>query len=168
MWIFKRSLSKTTNKAPHGKARKQPTPVKEEEIRELADKLWKAGGCLKGVQDYYREQAEKELESYYLKKAETKFKKFNSGNLTKNFIGFFVLDFLPIRIIWERICPPTNVIKNSENRREPSTFTLWILGIHFAAFTLASGRYENRKDALETRLTFISRHLTFSLLWVLF
>ncbi len=177
MWILNRSLFQS--KFPHADEQKQPTSIKEEEIKELAEKLWeigkeekitklaerlwKAGGCLQGLEDYYRNKAQQELETYYRNQARKALqadsqkqakKKFNTRNRVQGLLQS-LYNFSSFRIIWERICPPKDV----NGKQQASTFVLWILGIHFAAFGIASGRYENRKDALETRITVVATQL---------
>ncbi len=74
--------------------------------------------------------------------------------LRREAVRWILWEFLPCRLIWEKVVPP------KEPTRKPySTFILWVLGIHFTAFGIASARYEARKDALETRLTVVVTQL---------
>ncbi|MDJ0713899.1 MAG: pentapeptide repeat-containing protein [Prochloraceae cyanobacterium] len=150
MWIFNRSLFQS--KSPHADEQKQPTSVKEEEIKELAEKLWKAEGSIKILKDSYYHRARQKLETDWREQARRTL--FNIGNRAKRSLQS-LYNYSSLRIIWEKICPP----KDASGKRGASTFILWILGIHFATFGIASGRYENRKDTLETGITVVATQL---------
>ena len=48
---------------------KQPKPVEEEKIKELAEKLWRDGGSLEGLESYYRDKAREQLKADYQEQA---------------------------------------------------------------------------------------------------
>ena len=85
---------------------------------------------------------------YYWLEAE---KEYTILKLIKRALVWITWDFLSLGLIWQKIFP----LKKQNGQSNPSTFFIWILGIHFAAFSIASSRYENRKDSLETRLTIL-------------
>jgi len=74
--------------------------------------------------------------------------------LHKNFNPYeaflwFAYDFMGIRLILEKIFP-----SNIKNKKEkPSSFILWLIGIYIALFGIASNRYENSVDIMETQTT---------------
>lgn len=61
-------------------------------------------------------------------------------------LGLFLDNYLCIRLIRYKINPP-----DVEPKKKPSSFLLWFIAVYTATFGLASQKYENRVDALETR-----------------
>lgn len=83
---------------------------------------------------------------------------YNRGPFGK-FILWLLWDFSGIRWIWEKVSPPAEVPKGT---KPPSTFLLWatgLFGLYIAIFGLASQRYENRVDLIETRINGIYAQL---------
>lgn len=69
----------------------------------------------------------------------------------ENFVKWITWDLTGLRFIWEKFRPPS---KKKSNGRPPSTILIWsfgIFGIYIALFGVASQRYENRTDIMETR-----------------
>lgn len=124
------------------KSEKQKRFSKEKKIEKLAEKLWQRGGNLVGLKNYYRSLAQKQLYNDW------------RSNWIKSFLDS-LYNYSSIKIIWEKIYPS----RDSSGRKEASSFILWILGLHFTAFGIASTRYQNRKDVLETRITVIATQL---------
>ncbi len=75
--------------------------------------------------------------------------------IRRKIILWFLLDFLPCKLVLGKIFPPKDV----NGRRGYSTFFVWFLGLHFAAFGIASSRHEAQKDSLEIRMTFVVTQL---------
>ena len=69
----------------------------------------------------------------------------------KRSIKWFCWEFLGIRAIWERDCPPDP----TEPKCRPSTFMLWLIGLYVALFGIASARYEYSLDRIENRVQMI-------------
>lgn len=65
----------------------------------------------------------------------------------------FAYEYLSLRLLKERLFPPSPKDKEDKCYKEPSSFFIWFIAVHTAAFGLASSRYEARKDAVETQLT---------------
>ena len=123
---------------------------KEKKIQQKAYELWRRDREPRYPIAYYRFQAEQEL------------KEFLEQELKPNLIlkiliwlKWFFWSFLPLGIIWNKIYPQ----KDRENKRPHSTFLIWIIGIHVTVFSLASARYEARKDSLEVRLGLVYTQL---------
>lgn len=76
-------------------------------------------------------------------------------NKSRKTLVWLIWDFSSLRFIYSKIRPEIKKYK----RREPSTFVLWTLGIYFAAFGIASSRYENKRDNLEIRLSIVAPQL---------
>lgn len=72
-------------------------------------------------------------------------------------IVYTIYNFSGLRAIYERLVPPK---KNDPERRPPSTFLLWLIGIYVALFGIASQRYENRVDIIENRINSINAQLS--------
>ncbi|ERN40423.1 uncharacterized low-complexity protein [Rubidibacter lacunae KORDI 51-2] len=95
----------------------------------LAYQLWEADGKPEDCGHRYWLEAEKQI-------------------VQKDVRRWFFFDFLPVGLIYDRLV-----------HARKSGFLLWLLGIHFAAYSLALSRYEARRDAVETRLTVITAQL---------
>ena len=80
----------------------------------------------------------------------------NTRKHAYNFLKWLVWDFSCLRFIWSKILPPTS---ESECRRRPATFLLWVVGIYIACFGVASQKYENRIDVIESRTNTIFTQL---------
>ena len=67
-------------------------------------------------------------------------------------IIWLLWDFLGIRFIFRRIFPLSD-LKQEKNRHKnpPISFGFWLIGIYAAFYGLASQRYENRLDKIETK-----------------
>ena len=126
-WQHRRA-ERTRGEESRRKVIRELRESREAEIRAKAEQLWKENGSLEGKKAFYRRKVEESYIGYWFK--------------------WVLWDFLPFRVIWERICPPID----EKGKRVASSFILWVLGIHFAALGLASSRHEARKDLLETRL----------------
>ena len=61
-------------------------------------------------------------------------------------------DFSGLRLISQKIIPP---LKTNIDKRPPSSFFLWFIGLYSALFGLASQRYENRRDIIENRISVV-------------
>lgn len=72
---------------------------------------------------------------------------FQTGSLLKSFI-WLLIDFSGLRFIWLKIFPYS---KDGKETRAPN-FLLWIIGIYVAIFSIASQSYENRIDAIDTKV----------------
>ena len=75
-------------------------------------------------------------------------------HLLKNFNPYrsfiwFLYDFSGVRLIVEKIFP----LDFKTKKEKPSSFFLWLIGIYIALFGIASNRYENSVDILETQTT---------------
>ena len=84
-------------------------------------------------------------------------KKLDKG---ENFVKWIIWDLSGLRLIWEKFRPPEN---STSSRRPPSTILVWSLGlfgIYIALFGVASQRYENRTDIMETRASAVIAQLT--------
>ena len=57
----------------------------------------------------------------------------------------YIWDFSGLKFVYGKLFPRI--------KSEPSTFSFWILGIYFTTFAFASNRYENRRDAIENRVS---------------
>ena len=78
------------------------------------------------------------------------------------FIVWVLWDFSGFRFFWEKIRPP---IETSQEKRPPSTFFLWILGVLFAhsiLFSIVTQRFENRIRLIEERANTILLQLSIS------
>ena len=78
----------------------------------------------------------------------------------ENFIKWIVWDLTGFRFIWEKFRPPP---QKKSNARPPSTILIWslgIFGIYIALFGVASQRYENRADIMETRANVVIRQIS--------
>ncbi len=62
-----------------------------------------------------------------------------------------IYHFSGARAIWERFRPPDDPI----NAPKPATGIPWLIAAYVAVFGLATTRYENRGDVIETRANFI-------------
>ena len=72
---------------------------------------------------------------------------------------WFIMEFLSIRYLHEKITPPPISITSNPDYRSPSSILIWIIGIYVAVFGLASQRYENRVDVVENRTNAIITQL---------
>ncbi len=75
----------------------------------------------------------------------------------KFIIKKIIWDLSGLRFIWSKINPP---IMNIKETRPPSTIFIWIIGVYTAFFGIASQRYENRIDIIETRANAVYTQLT--------
>jgi uncharacterized protein YjbI with pentapeptide repeats len=73
---------------------------------------------------------------------------------------WFVWDFSGFRFIFSKILPPKSGTYNS--KRSPSTFLLWIIGIYVAIFTLASNKYEYKKNIIDNKICILVNNITSS------
>lgn len=65
----------------------------------------------------------------------------------------FVWEYLGLRYLWRKIRPL------KEYEQPPSVFFIWVIGIYFAMYGIASQRYENRRDTLENKVNIIIAQL---------
>ena len=78
------------------------------------------------------------------------------------FVIWVLWDFTGFRFLWEKIRPP---IETDPEKRPPSTFFLWGLGVLFAyliLFSIESQRFETRVRRIEERANTILLHLSIS------
>jgi len=68
-------------------------------------------------------------------------------------IIYFVWEYLGIRYLWRKIRPL------NEYKQPPSVFFIWVIGIYFAMYGIASQRYENRRDTLENKVNIVIAQL---------
>lgn len=66
-------------------------------------------------------------------------------------------EFSGARLISEKIMPPK---ENAANKRPPSSFFLWFLGIYVALFGIAAQRFESKLNIFETRTNIIISQLS--------
>lgn len=64
----------------------------------------------------------------------------------------YLFDFLGFRLIYSMLNRP---IDKESGKKKPITFFIWSVGIYIALFGIASQRYENRIDIIETRASAI-------------
>ncbi len=62
---------------------------------------------------------------------------------------WILIEFLGLRYVWRKVKPLKDNEKDGDIR-PPATIGLWLIGIYFALFGVASQRYENRLDKAET------------------
>ena len=65
----------------------------------------------------------------------------------------FMFEYLGIRYLWRKIRPL------NEYKQPPSVFFIWVIGIYFAMYGIASQRYENRRDTLENKVNIVIAQL---------
>ncbi len=70
-------------------------------------------------------------------------------------IKWIFWDFSGLHMIWQKIDPPED-----PNAKKPPSFTLWVIALYVSAFTLASGRFENRRDLIENRVSILMSQLS--------
>ena len=78
------------------------------------------------------------------------------------FILWVLWDFSGFRFFWEKIRPP---LETTPQKRSPSTFFLWVLGVLFAysiLFSIVSQRFENRIHLIEERANTILLQVSIS------
>ena len=75
------------------------------------------------------------------------------------FIVWLYWDFSGLHSIWDKINPPPKIIIERKRYKKPPTFLLWAIGIYSVLFGIASQRYENRVDMIETRAAAILTQL---------
>ncbi len=66
-----------------------------------------------------------------------------------------MFEYLGIRYLWRKIRP----LKEKEDEQPPSVFFIWVIGIYFAMYGIASQRYENRRDTLENKVNIVIAQL---------
>ncbi|MGD9202880.1 MAG: formylglycine-generating enzyme family protein [Chitinispirillia bacterium] len=102
--------------------------------------------------------------AYFFKEEFIEFSLFIKWIVLKLLVIFkwILLELLGLRFIYRKIIPLTEEEKEKENslkKRSPATFGLWFIGIYVAIFGLASQRYENRLDKIETKSTLVISQL---------
>ena len=62
-----------------------------------------------------------------------------------------LFDLSSLRWLWEKILPPAPSLRS----RPPSTFVVWLVATYVGVYGLATGLYNQEKDALAGRLDFV-------------
>ena len=65
----------------------------------------------------------------------------------------FGWEYLGIRYLWRKIRPL------SDEKQPPSVFFIWVIGIYFAMYGIASQWYENRRNILENKINIVIAQL---------
>jgi len=76
------------------------------------------------------------------------------GYYIKKIIFWIIFEFFCIRLLWHKLRPPIE-----EPKSKPSSFLFWFIASYVSFFGLASQRYENKVDVLESRLNFSIQQL---------
>lgn len=79
--------------------------------------------------------------------------RFRKIQLWLNAFLFELYDISGLRFIFIKIYP--HKLHFDSDRKTPSTFSIWLIGLYFAAWGIASQRYENKIDVIENRTSIL-------------
>lgn len=75
-------------------------------------------------------------------------------------IIWLLWDFSGLRFIANKLFLPNKIPAKLSSKRPPNTFIIWVIGIYAAIFGIASNRYENSLDKIESRANSFLMQLT--------
>ncbi|MBI9047525.1 MAG: pentapeptide repeat-containing protein [Anaerolineaceae bacterium] len=80
----------------------------------------------------------------------------NGGKLLGRLILWLLWDQIGFRFVFQKMFPPKD---ERTGKRMPATLFIWMLGIYVALFGIASNRYENKIDKIETQAAILHSQL---------